>query len=54
MDIFPMRGRMDSRDDVSVFVSNSINPIALQGTRMSSLAMIMGVAEPQIGSKVRP
>ena len=51
--MIPLPGRMDSRDDIAVIVSNALNPLALQGTKFTSLANLVAAAQPQIGSKVR-
>ena len=53
MEAVPLPGRMDSRDDVAVVVSNAVNPIALQGNQLTSLADIVGAVQPQIGSQVQ-
>lgn len=53
MEAVPLPGRIDSRDDVAVVVSNAVNPIALQGNQLTSLADIVGAVQPQIGSQVQ-
>ena len=45
---------MDSRDDIAVIVSNTLNPLALQGTKLTSLTNLLAAAQPQIGSRVCP
>ncbi len=52
METVPLPGRMDSRDDIAVIVSNTLNPLALQGTKLTSLPNLLEAARPQIGSKV--
>ena len=53
MEAVPLPGRMDSHDDVAVIVSNAVNPIALQGNQLTSLADIVSAVQLQIGSQVQ-
>ena len=54
LETLPLPGRMDSRDDIAAIVSNALNPLALQGTKFTSLTNLIAAAQPQIGSKVCP
>ena len=52
LETLPLPGRMDSRDDIAAIVSNTLNPLALHGTKFTSLTNLIAAAQPQIGSKV--